>query len=117
MAFHAEDALRGAKEAAAHLDDWREAAVKLEGELAEAFFREAEGAIDRFLLDAQREPAKALLHRGASIAGEVAAWAFSRSQWGLAARLLPELRAGLADLERLVQATRGADGQPAAPSR
>ncbi|HEV8361297.1 MAG TPA: hypothetical protein VGR28_12670 [Candidatus Thermoplasmatota archaeon] len=92
----AEDALR-------RLDQARRDAEKAAREIREALEQQLEQTAAQWAPDRAAEAQK-LAQRTVRIADEIVDWAVGRSPWGLADRLIPELRDGVGELRAFLDA-------------
>lgn len=100
----AEAIVKEAEALLARLDELR---LQLEGfqrELRAAAEQQLRGLVEGSMPPERRAAADKLVVRGLRIADEVSAWVVGRSPVGLAQRLLPELRAGMGELQQFLMA-------------
>ena len=96
------EASRAAEDLLRKLDELRVQAERLERDLAKAVEQEARAKVAALVKPEQRETAERLVSRGVRVCDEVGSWMWSRSPWGLAQKLLPELRGAAEDLRAFV---------------
>jgi ElaB/YqjD/DUF883 family membrane-anchored ribosome-binding protein len=98
-----QQAVAAAEDALKRLDQARRDAERAAREIREALEQQLEQSAAQWAPDRAAE-AQQLMKRTVRIADEVVDWAVSRSPWGLADRLIPELREGVAELRAFLDA-------------
>jgi plasmid stability protein len=102
-ALDVEAALREAQHVLQQLDALGQQLDALRQQAHGALEAEARKLVEQAVEPEKREQAWAVAQHGLRIAEEVSAWTFERTLPGLAAKLWPEVRAGLADLQRFLE--------------
>lgn len=117
----AREITKGAEEALRYADEARLQAEQYERDLRRALEEQAKATIASMVSPAERDAAERLVTRGVRIVDEVGAWLVGRSPVGLAQKLLPELRAGVGELQDFFRARDDAglpaSNSPPAPAR